>query len=93
MMNKEMIMDLIPTSAAEILKMSSERAFNIAISNVRNPNSLGDMIAASTKKYLELTDKIERLEAELAAFDLGIAKVRISKRVAIVPKYARGVTK
>ena len=73
--------------------VTGDRAFNIAIANIRNPNSLGDMIAASVKRYEALTDKIERLEAELAAFDLGTAKVRISKRVARVPKYARGVTK
>jgi hypothetical protein len=95
MMNKEMNMDLKPMNPADILAsyVTGERAFNIALANVRNPNSLGNMIAESTKKYLKLTDEIERLEATLAAYDLEIVKIKVSKRIAKVPKYARGITK
>jgi hypothetical protein len=90
-----MNMKKIVMTPAEILAsyVTGDRAFNIAIANVRNPNSLGDMIAESTKKYLKLTDEIERLEATLAAYDLGNVKIKVSKRVAKVPKYARGITK
>jgi hypothetical protein len=85
--------DLKPTSPAEILRISPERAFNIAMANVRNPDSIGSMIAAGTKRYVELTNEIERLEALLCAYDLEPKKIKVSKRVAKVPKYARGVTK
>jgi hypothetical protein len=93
--DKGMNMKTTVMNPAEILAsyVTGARAFNIAMANVRNPNSLGDMIAASTKKYLALTDEIERLEATLAAYDLGNVKIKVSKRVAKVPKYARGVTK
>ena len=85
--------DLTPMNPADILRMTPERAFNIAMANVRNPNSIGDIIAASTKRYTELTDEIERLEALLCVYDLEPKKVKVSKRIAKVPKYARGVTK
>ena len=85
--------DLKPMNPADILRMTPERAFNIAMANVRNPNSIGDMIAAGTKRYTELTDEIERLEALLCTYDLEPKKVKVSKRIARVPKYARGVTK
>ena len=85
--------DLTPMNPADILRMTPDRAFNIAIANVRNPNSIGDIIAASTKRYTELTDEIERLEALLCVYDLEPKKVKVSKRIAKVPKYARGVTK
>jgi len=88
-----MIADLTPMNPADILRMTPERAFNIAMANVRNPNSIGDIIAASTKRYTELTDEIERLEALLCVYDLEPKKVKVSKRIAKVPKYARGVTK
>lgn len=82
-------------SPAEILAsfVTGDRAFNVAIANVRNPNSIGDVIAASVKRYEALTEEIERLEATLAAYDLGNVKIRVSKRVARVPKYARSITK
>ena len=85
--------DLTPMNPADILRMTSDRAFNIAMANVRNPNSIGDIIAASTKRYTELTSEIERLEALLCVYDLEPKKIKVSKRVARVPKYARGVTK
>ena len=85
--------DLTPMNPADILRMTPDRAFNIAMANVRNPNSIGDIIAASTKRYTELTDEIERLEALLCVYDLEPKKVKVSKRIAKVPKYARGVTK
>ena len=85
--------DLTPMNPADILRMTPDRAFNIAMANVRNPNSIGDIIAASTKRYTELTDEIERLEALLCVYDLEPKKIKVSKRVARVPKYARGVTK
>lgn len=88
-----MIADLTPMKPADILRMTPERAMNIATANVRNPNSLGDIIAASIKRYVELTDKIERLEATLCVYDLEPKKVKVSKRVARVPKYARSLTK
>ena len=88
-----MIADLTPMNPADILRMTPDRAFNIAMANVRNPNSIGDIIAASTKRYTELTDEIERLEALLCVYDLEPKKVKVSKRIAKVPKYARGVTK
>ena len=85
--------DLTPMNPADILRMTPDRAFNIAMANVRNPNSIGDIIAASTKRYTELTSEIERLEALLCVYDLEPKKVKVSKRIAKVPKYARGVTK
>ena len=85
--------DLTPMNPADILRMTPDRAFNIAMANVRNPNSIGDIIAASTKRYTELTNEIERLEALLCVYDLEPKKVKVSKRIAKVPKYARGVTK
>lgn len=88
-----MIADLTPMNPADILRISPERAMNIAIANVRNPDSIGSMIASGTKRYKELTDEIERLEALLCVYDLEPKKVKVSKRIAKVPKYARGVTK
>ena len=85
--------DLTPMNPADILRISPERAFNIAMANVRNPDSIGSMIASGTKRYKELTDEIERLEALLCVYDLEPKKVKVSKRIAKVPKYARGVTK
>jgi hypothetical protein len=88
-------MKTVPMTPAEILAsyVTGDRALNIAIANVRNPNSIGDVIAASVKRYESLTNEIERLEATLAAYDLGMVKIFVSKRVAKVPKYARGITK
>ena len=37
--------------------------------------------------------EIEMLEATLAVYDLEPKKVKVSKRIAKVPKYARSVTK
>ena len=37
--------------------------------------------------------EIERLEALLCVYDLEPKKIKVSKRIAKVPKYARGVTK
>ena len=88
-----MIADLTPVSPAAILHISPERAMNIAMANVRNPDSIGSMIAASTKRIQKLTDELERLEALLCVYDLEPKKIKVSKRVAKVPKYARGVTK
>lgn len=85
--------DLIPVSPAVILRISPERAMNIAAANVRNPDSIGSLIASSTKRIQKLSDEIERLEAMLCVYDLEPKKVKVSKRVAKVPKYARGVTK
>ena len=36
--------DLIPVSPAVILRISPERAMNIAMANVRNPDSIGSLI-------------------------------------------------
>ena len=85
--------DLTPMNPADILRMTPERALNIAMANVRNPNSLGDIIAAATRRVVELNNEIERLEALWCVYDLEPKKVKISKRVAKVPKYARSVTK
>ena len=77
-----MIADLTPMNPADILRISPERAMNIAIANVRNPDSIGSMIASGTKRYKELTDEIERLEALLCVYDLEPKKVKVSKRIA-----------
>ncbi len=88
-----MIADLIPTSPADILRISPERAFNIAIANVRNPDTVSSLIASSVRKLETIRTEIEMLEATLAVYDLEPKKIKVSKRVAKVPKYARGVTK
>ena len=85
--------DLTPMNPADILRMTPERAFNIAMANVRNPNSLGDLIDAGRKRVIELTNEIERLEAMWCVYDLEPKKVKVSKRIAKVPKYARGYVK
>ena len=85
--------DLIPTSAADILRISPERARNIAIANVRNPDTISSLIASSVRKMETIRTEIEMLEATLAVYDLEPKKVKVSKRIAKVPKYARSVTK
>lgn len=85
--------DLIPTSAADILRISPERAMNIAIANVRNPDTVSSLIASSVRKMETIRTEIEMLEATLAVYDLTPKKVKVSKRTARVPKYARSVTK
>ena len=87
--------DLKPMSPAEILKgfKTPDRVMNIAVANVRNPNSLSMLLDASIKRYEALTNEIERLEATLCVYDLEPKKVKVSKRVAKVPKYARSLTR
>lgn len=85
--------DLIPTDARTILRMTPERAMNIAIANVRNPESINTLIASSVRKMETIRTEIEMLEATLAVYDLTPKKVKVSKRIASVPKYARSMTK
>lgn len=85
--------DLIPTDARTILRMTPERAMNIAIANVRNPNTISSLIASSVRKMETIRTEIEMLEATLAVYDLTPKKVKVSKRIASVPKYARSMTK
>ena len=78
-----MIADLIPMSPADILR------------SFKNPAA-----TMPTKSYTELMAEIAKLE-KLAAIamatetflDCDYKKVKVSKRVAKVPKYARGYTK
>lgn len=75
--------DLKPMSPADILK------------GFKNPKA-----TMPEPTYAEIMAKIAKLEKE-AAFamasetflDCDYKKVKISKRVAMVPKYARGITK
>jgi hypothetical protein len=85
--------DLIPMNPAEILRISPERAFNIAAANVRNPDTISSLIASSIRKMETIRTEIEMLEATLAVYDLTPKNVKVSKRIVLVPKYARGVTK
>ena len=81
-----------PSEILSSLKTSSN-TMNVAIATVRNPDSLNSLLQASIKRYKALTDEIERLEATLCVYDLEPKKIKVSKRVAKVPKYARGITK
>ena len=81
--------DLIPTDAALILRVSDRQA----IANVRNPDTISSLIASSVRKMETIRTEIEMLEATLAVYDLEPKKVKVSKRIAKVPKYARSVTK
>ena len=91
-------MDLTPMNAAEILRMSAARRANVEFANARV-----EMFKPDAQKMRELADSMRlviRTQCESyknhvveTFLDCDYTKVKVSKRVPKVPKYARGVTK
>ena len=93
-----MIVDLIPTDAALILRVSDRQAANIAAANARAATMRSDAdkmreIANDMRKVLNAQCESYKKLVIDTYLDCDYNKVKISKRVAKVPKYARSVTK
>jgi hypothetical protein len=87
-----MIADLIPTSPADILAEFKKRAIaNNAYQKTDSQIMQG--IAADMRKVLNAQCESYKKLVIDTYLDCDADKVKISKRVAKVPKYARGVTK
>jgi uncharacterized protein YcnI len=87
-----MIADLIPTSPADILAGWKKRAIaNNAYQKTDSQIMQG--IAADMRKVLNAQCESYKKLVIDTYLDCDADKVKISKRVAKVPKYARGVTK
>ena len=90
--------DMIPTDAALILRVSDRQAANIAAANARAATMRSDAdkmreIANDMRKVLNAQCESYKKLVIDTYLDCDYNKVKISKRVAKVPKYARGVTK
>jgi hypothetical protein len=98
MMKKEMIMDLKPMNPADILRMSTAQRANVEFANARV-----EMFKPDAQKMKELADGMRAvLKAQMESYknhvietylDCEADKIKVSKRVAKVPKYARSVVK
>ena len=87
-----MIADLIPTSPADILAEFKKRAIaNNAYQKTDSQIMQG--IADDMRKVLNAQCESYKKLVIDTYLDCDADKVKISKRVAKVPKYARGVTK
>jgi hypothetical protein len=91
-------MDLKPMNPADILRMSAARRANVEFANARV-----EMFKPDAQKMRELADSMRKVvKSQCESYkqlvidtylDCEYTKVKVSKRVAKVPKYARGVTK
>jgi hypothetical protein len=90
-------MDLKPMNPADILRMDARRA------NVEFANARVEMFKSDAQKMQELANHFRKVNAERMEsyknhvvdtfLDCEYNKVKISKRVAKVPKYARAVVR
>ena len=91
-------MDLKPMNAADILRMDARRRANVEFANARV-----EMFKPDAQKMRELADSMRLvINTQCESYknhvvetflDCEYTKVKVSKRVPKVPKYARGVTK
>ena len=91
-------MDLKPMNPADILKPSKAQAANIAFANSRveqfKPNAQKmKELADSMRLVIQTQCESYRNHVVETYLDCEYKKIKVSKRVAKVPKYARGVTK
>ena len=87
-----MIADLIPASPADILSGWKKRAAVNGANKMNDFQIVNDFANAIRK---DLKSKTESYKAHVTEtyLDCDYVKVKVSKRVAKVPKYARGITK
>ena len=87
-----MIADLIPASPADILSGWKKRA---AVNGANKLNDFQKMQSLANGMRKVLNGQVESYKAHVTEtyLDCDYVKVKVSKRVAKVPKYARGVTK
>ena len=93
-----MIADLTPMSPADILRVSKQRSANIAFANSRASTMRSDAdkmreLANDMRKVLNAQCESYKKLVTDTYLDCDYKKVKISKRVAKVPKYARSITK
>jgi hypothetical protein len=87
-------MDLKPMSAAEILKMSDRQRANVEFANARVEMFKSDAqkmkeLATGMKKVIQTqTEEYKKLVIE-TFLDCNADQVKVSKRVAKVPKWAK----
>lgn len=84
--------DLIPTSPAEILAGFKKRAAENGANKLNNFQKMQDLANGMRKVLKQQTESYTQLVID-TYLDCDYAKVKVSKRVAKVPKYARGVCK
>jgi hypothetical protein len=84
--------DLIPTSPADILAGFKKRAANNGANKLNDFQKMQNL-ANGMRKVLK--GQVESYKAHVTEtyLDCEYTKVKVSKRVAKVPKYARGITK
>lgn len=90
--------ELKPMSPAEILRMSPRQTANVVAANAR-----AEMFKPNAQKMKELADSMRLvIQTQCESYkrhvvetylDCDADKIKVSKRKARVPKYARGVTK
>jgi hypothetical protein len=87
-----MIADLIPASPADILSGWKKRA---AVNGANKLNDFQKMQSLANGMRKVLKGQVESYKAHVTEtfLDCEYTKVKVSKRVAKVPKYARGYTK
>ena len=87
-----MIADLIPASPADILSGWKKRA---AANGANKLNDFQKMQSLANGMRKVLKGQVESYKAHVTEtfLDCEYTKVKVSKRVAKVPKYARGYTK
>lgn len=84
--------DLIPTSPADILAGFKKRAAVNGANKLNNFQKMQDLANGMRKVLKQQTESYTQLVID-TYLDCDYAKVKVSKRVAKVPKYARGVCK
>ena len=84
--------DLIPTSPADILAGYKKRAAKNGANKLNNFQKMQDLANGMRKVLKQQTESYTQLVID-TYLDCDYAKVKVSKRVAKVPKYARGVCK
>ena len=93
-----MIADLTPMNPADILRVSKERSANIAFANARAGEMRSDAdkmreIADTMRKVIKAQCESYKKHVDETYLDCDADKIKVSKRKARVPKYARSITK